>query len=406
MTNLRNFFNSVSGNNRIFTSEDIGEMSPEEFSSNEQAIRNQWGEIGIPSNGELFGSDDVVYVHAYTRGDGTEVRAHYRSKGGGRIGIGTVTGGVSGMGNSVAPDQPTIEEMEKERERMEKESLKILLEPSSNSTEGSDINQAITDITDIFNILGGFIPDGLMGNVGNFLSDYRENLNNMLRQNGVLTGGAAGVGDNLQVNENKTNQSTDFSLGVNSLNPYINLNNYLNKNYPQAAEMANISIVHPGNAPSSSEFTYVPPGTANILNERYNFQKGNNKRIPSNWSGIFYKKDSQISHAISNSSEFREQIKAQFNNVTGKFENNVIDIHFKNDANLFRSLANATVLDPKVDKDGYFTCKVFDKYDFSPLFKSYKDSPIVTSANNFFWYKQLTNEFHKYYVIIPVKFKW
>ena len=199
MTNLRNFFNSVSGNNRIFTSEDIGEMSPEEFSSNEQAIRNQWGEIGIPSNGELFGSDDVVYVHAYTRGDGTEVRAHYRSKGGGRIGIGTVTGGVSGMGNSVAPDQPTIEEMEKERERMEKESLKILLERSSNSTEGSDINQAITDLTDIFNVLGGFIPDGLMGNVGNFLSDYRENLNNMLRQNGVLTGGAAGVVSNTAV---------------------------------------------------------------------------------------------------------------------------------------------------------------------------------------------------------------
>ena len=199
MTNLRNFFNSVSGNNRIFTSEDIGSMSPEEFSSNEQAIRHQWDSVGIPSNGELSGSDDVVYVHAYTRGDGTEVRAHYRSKGGGRIGIGTVTGGVSGMGNSIAPHQPTIEEMEKERERMEKESLKILLERSSTSTEGSDINQAITDITDIFNILGGFIPDGLMGNVGNFLSDYRENLNNMLRQNGVLTGGAAGVVSNTAV---------------------------------------------------------------------------------------------------------------------------------------------------------------------------------------------------------------
>ena len=90
-------------------------MSPEEFSSNEQAIRNQWGEIGIPSDIELSGSDDVVYVRAYTRGDGTEVRAHYRSKGGGRIGIGTVTGGASGMGNSIAPHQPTIEEMEKRR---------------------------------------------------------------------------------------------------------------------------------------------------------------------------------------------------------------------------------------------------------------------------------------------------
>ena len=38
-----------------------------------------------------------------------------------------------------------------------------------------------------------------MGNVGNFLSDYRENLNNMLCQNGVLTGGAAGVVSNTAV---------------------------------------------------------------------------------------------------------------------------------------------------------------------------------------------------------------
>ena len=38
MTNLRNFFNSVSGNNRIFTSEDIGEMSKEEFANSEKAI--------------------------------------------------------------------------------------------------------------------------------------------------------------------------------------------------------------------------------------------------------------------------------------------------------------------------------------------------------------------------------
>ena len=85
---------------------------------------------------------------------------------------------------------------------MEKESLKILLERSSTSTENPEISQAISDITDIFNILGGFIPDGLMGNIGSFLSDYRENLSNILHKNGVVTGGAAQVekpnlGDNI-----------------------------------------------------------------------------------------------------------------------------------------------------------------------------------------------------------------
>lgn len=36
--------------------------------------------LGIPKNRELTGRNDVVYVHEYTRSDGTVVSAHYRSK--------------------------------------------------------------------------------------------------------------------------------------------------------------------------------------------------------------------------------------------------------------------------------------------------------------------------------------
>lgn len=36
--------------------------------------------MGIPANRDLAGNPDVVYVHSYVRSDGTEVRAHYRSK--------------------------------------------------------------------------------------------------------------------------------------------------------------------------------------------------------------------------------------------------------------------------------------------------------------------------------------
>ena len=55
-------------------------MTGEEFRTHEKAIDYQLSNIGIPRNADIAASDDVVYVHAYKRADGTEVKAHYRSK--------------------------------------------------------------------------------------------------------------------------------------------------------------------------------------------------------------------------------------------------------------------------------------------------------------------------------------
>ncbi len=88
MANLKDFFNKVSNNNRIYTAEDIGEMSGNEFSQNEKAIDYQMESLGIPRRNDLSGNSDVVYVHAYTRSDGTEVKAHYRSRHGHLTGAG------------------------------------------------------------------------------------------------------------------------------------------------------------------------------------------------------------------------------------------------------------------------------------------------------------------------------
>ena len=45
-----------------------------------QELLSQYRVLGIPKEKELQTSDNVVYVHSYTRDDGTEVRAHWRSK--------------------------------------------------------------------------------------------------------------------------------------------------------------------------------------------------------------------------------------------------------------------------------------------------------------------------------------
>ena len=80
MASLRNFINAITNDNRVYTAEDIGVMTGKEFMENEKAIDYQMANLGIPRESELSGNPDVVYVHAYTRDDGTEVRAHYRSK--------------------------------------------------------------------------------------------------------------------------------------------------------------------------------------------------------------------------------------------------------------------------------------------------------------------------------------
>lgn len=80
MAKLKGFFNQVLKNNRIFTAEDIGEMSSKEFGENEKAIDYQTGTLGIPYRRDLQDNDDVEFVSGYTRADGTQVKAHYRAK--------------------------------------------------------------------------------------------------------------------------------------------------------------------------------------------------------------------------------------------------------------------------------------------------------------------------------------
>ena len=104
MASLRNFINAITNDNRLYTAEDIGNMTSKEFASNEKAINYQMTNLGIPRESELTGNPDVVYVHAYTRDDGTEVKAHYRSKPDG-VGSnnykmdGVATGGASNVDN-------------------------------------------------------------------------------------------------------------------------------------------------------------------------------------------------------------------------------------------------------------------------------------------------------------------
>lgn len=78
-TNFSGYVNPVSNDTKIFTQEDIGDLTGDEFSELEKEIRGQLETIGIPTTNELQNSD-VIYIAPYTRHDGVYVRGHFRSK--------------------------------------------------------------------------------------------------------------------------------------------------------------------------------------------------------------------------------------------------------------------------------------------------------------------------------------
>ena len=110
---FKNYVNSLTGDNRIFSNKEIANMTVKEAFGRQDEILAQHNQIGIPSEKELQASDNVVHVNSYTREDGTEVRAHWRSKPDGiqnnnlsaqknssDTSFGTLTGGASGVNMS------------------------------------------------------------------------------------------------------------------------------------------------------------------------------------------------------------------------------------------------------------------------------------------------------------------
>ena len=77
---LTGYKNPLNGDNRIYTAEDIGDMSHKEFGSLEKIIDAQINSIGIPRRRDLsvFGGG-TIYIQPYTRRDGMKIGGHYRA---------------------------------------------------------------------------------------------------------------------------------------------------------------------------------------------------------------------------------------------------------------------------------------------------------------------------------------
>lgn len=83
---LFGYTNPLTGSNHIYTREEVGQMSSDEFAKHEKEIDAQTRTFNgtMPTNGDLqreaMTGGGVVYVNSYTRSDGTKVKGYYRSR--------------------------------------------------------------------------------------------------------------------------------------------------------------------------------------------------------------------------------------------------------------------------------------------------------------------------------------
>ena len=101
---FKNYKNKYTNDNVIHSIEDVIGMPFGDVVNREPELESQYRQIGLPTNSELNSSPNAVYVHAYTKADGTQVSAHWRGAGVNE-GVNDVNEGVnnSNLQNALAP---------------------------------------------------------------------------------------------------------------------------------------------------------------------------------------------------------------------------------------------------------------------------------------------------------------
>ena len=349
---FKNYRNPYTNDNRIYSFKDLYDMPFGEVIRNEQEVLGQYRVLGVPTEIELQGSENVIWVDAYTRDDGTEVKGHWRSKPEGswvnihtenKSNAVTITGGASEIKKNNAQENPKNEENTAE----EKGSATGCASKIEREEEPSEIKD-------------------LPKNNDDFFEKERNNPQSVL----------------MRVNYEK------------------------NVNRPDAKLFMDIALVGPKNVPSTQDYQFVSSEHNKELNEKYSLT--GNKEIPSHYDGFEFSKDSPTAQALNNSDEFKNQILSSknYDSMTGKFKTDKLEIEFNNDKNLQYSFGHMTILEPKIE-NGYITGTGYDKYNYETMYgKKFENvSQETKSLNNKARFLQAAGKLKNYYVLIPVKIK-
>ena len=134
----KNYINKVSKDNRIYTNRDIADMTVRDAFNKKREILSQNRQIGIPTDYQMQNSSNVVWVNAYVREDGTNVKGHWRSK----------HGSINGNSNISQTDVDIIPDWKKvtKKEPWEEKSLDEKQKDGDFSDDTGEVEGSITSI--------------------------------------------------------------------------------------------------------------------------------------------------------------------------------------------------------------------------------------------------------------------
>ena len=407
MPKYKNYINKHTKNGDIHTIENIVNMSFGDVARREKELESQYNQIGIPSDADMQNSSNVVFVHEYTRDDGTIVRAHWRSK--------PENNGTFEMNNnetnyinsnlnnlfSADTDAPSsimlkgnIEYNEKSRKKVSElidDIINKLKEPLKNKT--NDIKLKLKTMA---NSLGKVknISNKSINSLEYLSKQYLEKQKEYKNKKNTEVLSSAG-GYIKPVNSSRNYDALDTTC--------INYNIKQNQNRPDAKQMLEIGIYGVDSYQDNSQFKRIKNGSANHYNKKYNLT--GNKTIPSDMKGIEFSKNSDFAKRIVADTTFKNTIMKSYDKKTNSFPQK-IELDFIGNQNLNYSIGHGTFLNAKKTKDGYVEGIVFDKYDYSlHYYEYYKKYPATLYNNGALWLHKL-NKLEYYYYFIPVRFKY
>jgi len=371
---MKNFFNKFTNNNRIFSYQDVLNMPNEEGAFFKDAIDYQARTIGLPTNEQLQNSSDVIYVHAYTRDDGTNVRAHYRSKAG------------HAFSN---PNKPSIQTAQDAKNYIENWAGKVMGKDEFTDNNSNNINNKNQLYTELAELISN--RDSSKENWEKILNKFNEYSESSHFQTEV---------EKFLEYASPFNHITNvqYFLGKSPI-----LTDKFYKNRELSKKYYNIALNNATPIDENSIFTTVGNLKKDSELKKHLLQNMNyHKKINDNTPILVESSNSKLSQAIKNSSLFQNQLKNNKNNIINGYGKNksIANIEFPTNSDLGSTIGHAHIYNAHIDKDGCLNCTIPDYYDFSYS----KGVSTIDWINNAAYFQQENGQLKNYILIAKIKF--
>lgn len=353
--NFFNFLNPKTNSNRIYSREDIAQMSTDEFSKKRDAIYEQMKMIGIPSKNVLANSSDVVYVQEYTRGNGEVVRAHYRSK----------PNGISML------HKEEYENLDNTNSFLSDNITKLYDNLTAKNNKDTPVFKLSATYNDVAN------PSGLVKGA----DDVKNNYDYM---------------PDAEWKEKERAYYKDIERKIEAFrqNPdkvkkYVNINAITNFGTRDSGLLFKLFLKGINDNNFENQAEAIPNDLNYALKKKYNIN------VQPGWQGVAFKIDSSLATSLSKSKELKQEIEKSLEN--GKQD--IFTIEIKSDINLMLAIHKATIFNLKKN-DGFYEGYLFDNYDFGDIDKN--SNFALKAINN--KAIDIQNDFGmNYYIIVPFR---